>query len=153
MNNDEFVEHKPSNDTSSQNFGEDKFDKIDNVDIDSFSIQDISSLTAWIQIIANGGRVCLEQPRVDVSIVGIKDKSNLLIDIYQDEDSSYQYYFEPEEKQNPLASLLGWLNCINYSLGGILNMLNEGTFLDTEMGPELNYHGMVITKDYQEQNK
>jgi len=157
MSLDEFIEHKVEDDlteTINNEIGiEEELELVKKVDVDMLILSDITSLSAWILIIANGQGICLQDPRIDLNIYGEYDNSYMVIDIYKSEESSNVYFFKTEDRRNPLSSLLQWLSCVNYDLGELLELLGASHFYETEMGLEIRHQGMIITKRFQEQNK
>ncbi|TMN95630.1 hypothetical protein [Pseudoalteromonas sp. S558] len=154
MSADEFIEHNLEDtlpEITVDRMEESK--SLKKIDIDTFILNDITSLTNWILIIANGEGVCLKEPRVDLNIYGESDDSYLVINIYKTEESSNMYFFKTEDRRNPLSSLLKWLSFFNYDLRVLLELLDTSHYYETEMGPEIRHQGMIITKTFQEQNK
>ena len=157
MSSDEFIEHKVEDDLTEKVINatgiETGIESVKKIDVGMLTIGDITSLSTWILIIANGEGICLQDPRIDLNIYGEYDNSYMVIDIYESEESSNLYFFKTEDRQNPLSFLFQWLSCINYDLRELLSFLGTSHFYETAMYPKIRHQGMIITKKFQKQNK
>ncbi|WP_444995156.1 hypothetical protein [Aliikangiella sp. IMCC44359] len=117
---------------------------------DDIAIDDICSLKSWLEIITKQGGVCLEDVDITLNFFGEDDDTYLLIHRYTGKNKADVYFFKTEDRRNPLNSLIQWLGCINYSLHELLELLDNSHYQYTEMGDEIRYFGMIITKTQQE---
>ncbi len=101
-------------------------------------------------MITQQGGVRFNDPNIDLNFFGENDETYLLIYNHVNKTAADVYFFKTEDRRNPLASLLQWLGCINYSLRELLELLDNSHYQDTEMGGEIRHFGMIITKTHGE---
>lgn len=116
---------------------------------EKLTISDFDSLYVWIHFIAHGGELHIDSPKVVINIFGSGDDSYLVIERYTNKTSSEQYYFETEDRRNPLKSLLHWLENFDYSMSKLLQFIQDVHYYETEMGPEVRHMGMIISRSLQ----
>ncbi|MET1257562.1 hypothetical protein [Aliikangiella maris] len=147
--NDEFIEHifdSPASAIKANKSNEEHEIK----PAGDMVVNDITSLKSWIDIIAKQGGVSIGDIDMTLNFFGENDETFLLIYRFTSKNGADVYYFKTEDNRNPLASLIQWLGCINYSLKELIELLDNSQYHDTEIGDELRHFGMIITRKHSE---
>ncbi len=147
-NDDEFIEHTFDSPASTIKDSDSKAE-YEIRPSDDIAIDDVASLNSWIQIILKKDGVHFAEPVLDLNFYGDNDDKYLVINHYTSNTSANVYLFKTDDRRNPLASLIQWLECVNYSLRALMELLENSHYYETNMGLETRCLGVTIKKTAQ----
>ncbi|WP_444935083.1 hypothetical protein [Microbulbifer sp. JTAC008] len=113
----------------------------------SISYENLNSLYQWMDFIVNEKDVSLDDVDCNLKIFGEGDDAYLVINIYEGESNSTEYYFKPDNPENGLLPLISTLAEFNFSAKEMLEKLPSQKYTEDDIGCYSIFKGMKIFKE------
>lgn len=109
--------------------------------------KDLNSLHQWMEFIVNDKDVALSDIDSNLKMFEDGDDAYLVINIYDGDSSSTEYYFKPDTSINGLLALVSMLSGFNFSVEQLLNELPFKNYEEDEAGFYWQCEGIKVFKE------
>lgn len=113
----------------------------------TISYKDLNSLYQWMDFIVNEKDVNMDSIDCNLKIFGEGDDAYLVINVYDNDSNSTEYYFKPDDTENGLMSLIFYMSNFNFSLKELLEKLPSQNYVEEDSGCCASVNGMKIFKE------
>ncbi|MCX2778561.1 hypothetical protein [Microbulbifer thermotolerans] len=113
----------------------------------SINYENLNSLFQWMDFIVNKKDVYLEDIDCNLKIFGEGDNSYLVINLYESENRSIEYYFKPDNPDDGLIALISLLNNFKFSLKELLEKLPSQNYVEDDIGCYSSFNGIKVFKE------
>ncbi|KEQ19743.1 hypothetical protein [Endozoicomonas numazuensis] len=113
----------------------------------AINYEDMSSLYQWMDFIVNEKDVSVESIDCHLKVFGEGDDTYLVVNIYDNDKSSTEYYFKPVDGKNGLMSLVSLMSDFDFSLKKLLEKLPFQNYVEVDAGCCVSVNGIKIFKE------
>ncbi|GLQ29955.1 hypothetical protein [Litoribrevibacter albus] len=110
-------------------------------------VSELSTKEQWIEFIDITKELTLKDLDGALDIYGEDEEVYLVINLYQNESSSIEYFFKPLIEQESRMALLSLLEENNFSLSALLNLILTSSYIEEEMGQVLIFDQIKIFRE------
>lgn len=91
----------------------------------------------WDELIDNSKELVLEDVDGSLNVFGEGDDIYLVVNLYQSDSSSTEYFFKSINEENPRTALYALLEEKGFSLSSLLELITTANYVDEDMGEVL----------------
>ena len=108
---------------------------------------DINNLYQWMDLIVNKKEITLDDTDASINFYGDDDSTYLVINVYQNDSNSTEYFFKPLTDTNGLSALVSLLDSIDYSLSSLINKIETAEYISESIGNVLTLGEINVYKE------
>lgn len=113
---------------------------------------ELNSLYAWMNFIVNEKDILLTADDCHLKVFGDDDFAYLLVNVYDGDSKSVEYFLKAEEGINGLFALIFLIEQFSFSVKDFLEALPGLNYLDAENGCYAALGGMKVFREVVQSN-